>query len=61
LRTISLYYSVHKDYAPVSEGRAKLLKWDAKVDTASPKRRHYARQYLDWSERLEPEISGFPA
>lgn len=40
-----------KDYVLSSEGKEKLRDWGAEVDATSKKRRHYARQCLDWSER----------
>jgi len=40
-----------KDYVLSSEGKEKLRNWGADVDPNPKKRRHYARQCLDWSER----------
>jgi DNA-binding transcriptional ArsR family regulator len=40
-----------KDYVLSSEGKEKLQNWGADVDASPKKRRHYARQCLDWSER----------
>jgi DNA-binding transcriptional ArsR family regulator len=40
-----------KDYVLSPEGKEKLRNWGVEVDTSPKKRRHYARQCLDWSER----------
>jgi DNA-binding transcriptional ArsR family regulator len=40
-----------KDYVLSPEGKEKLRNWGVEVDTYPKKRRHYARQCLDWSER----------
>ncbi|MGN7360366.1 ArsR/SmtB family transcription factor [Paenibacillus sp. SAF-054] len=40
-----------KDYVLNLEGKEKLRIWGAEVDDSAKKRRHYARQCLDWSER----------
>lgn len=40
-----------KDYLLSPEGKENLRGWGVKIDNAARKRRHYARQCLDWSER----------
>lgn len=40
-----------KDYILSPEGKEKLRNWGVELDAYSNKRRHFARQCLDWSER----------
>ncbi|KRF10159.1 ArsR family transcriptional regulator [Paenibacillus sp. Soil766] len=40
-----------KDYALSSEGKEKLQNWSVGIEVIPEKRRYFARQCLDWSER----------
>jgi DNA-binding transcriptional ArsR family regulator len=40
-----------KDYVLSSEGKEKLQNWGVEFEAFPKKRRHFARQCLDWSER----------
>jgi DNA-binding transcriptional ArsR family regulator len=40
-----------KDYALSSEGKEKLQNWGVEIEVFPKKRRYFARQCLDWSER----------
>ncbi|MFC4102117.1 ArsR/SmtB family transcription factor [Paenibacillus xanthanilyticus] len=46
-----------KDFTLTAQGADGLKAWGAETDEAAGKRRHYARQCLDWSER-RPHLAG---